>query len=320
MKNSIQILFKIISNLPQVENSTLFASARDFASKKHSDKNQRYNDLPYVNGHLDVLASVLLSFHKESQDEFYDHLHNKASISLNSILFNSVYLHDTLEDTDTSPEEIRKLFGNKVLDTVFRVTDKDGASREERHQKTYPGIRSSERATTVKLCDRIANMILSFGTRHAKKYIVEYPEFKRLIYKQDKSNAYLWKIAEIIYKDLVNYAFNKNYFDELELSDSEKDFLSALKIKKDIDLSTIADKRSPYSVMILQLVGAGFFKPMVRVYTNAEIAGYSNDFLDLDKLSFLRDLRPTDVHGNKIDTSDPSNIQIKFTRTGVVNL
>lgn len=70
-------------------------------------------------------------------------------------------LHDTLEDTNLSYNDIKKAFGKEVAEIVYCVTDELGRDRAERKAKTYPKIRSNWKAIVVKICDRIANIVQS---------------------------------------------------------------------------------------------------------------------------------------------------------------
>jgi len=68
-------------------------------------------------------------------------------------------LHDTLEDTDTTPEEIQNLFGAEVLAVVSEVTDDKRLSKQQRKLKQIehaPHI--STRAKQLKLADKICNV------------------------------------------------------------------------------------------------------------------------------------------------------------------
>ncbi len=80
-----------------------------------------------------------------------------------SIIVASI-LHDTLEDTALSYNDLKQAFGVEVAEIVYAVTDEIGRNRIERKSKTYPKIRSNWKATVVKICDRIANM------EHSKIY------------------------------------------------------------------------------------------------------------------------------------------------------
>ena len=52
-------------------------------------------------------------------------------------------LHDTLEDTALSYNDIKKAFGEEIAEIVYAVTDELGRNRLERKQKTYPKIRAN---------------------------------------------------------------------------------------------------------------------------------------------------------------------------------
>jgi len=92
------------------------------------------------------------------------------------------WLHDVLEDTATSKAELVRNFGEEVADIVYRVTDEPGADRTERKRKTYQKIRDHLDATTVKLCDRIANVEASSDVpEKLNMYRNEYREFRDVL-------------------------------------------------------------------------------------------------------------------------------------------
>ena len=81
--------------------------AASFAAKKHRYQKRKGDDAePYVNHPLEV-ANLLANIGKVDD---YD------------ILIAAV-LHDTIEDTETTKEELTELFGAKVSDYVMEVTD-----------------------------------------------------------------------------------------------------------------------------------------------------------------------------------------------------
>ncbi len=68
-------------------------------------------------------------------------------------------LHDTLEDTDTEPEEIRQRFGEEVLALVREVTDdKRLPKRERKRLQTEHASRLSRGAGQIKLADKYCNV------------------------------------------------------------------------------------------------------------------------------------------------------------------
>ena len=77
--------------------------------------------------------------------------------SLNVLI--SALLHDTLEDTDATPEEIESLFGRRVRETVEELTNNPSMSGEENKQRQVDHAPSlSLNAQLVKLADRLYNI------------------------------------------------------------------------------------------------------------------------------------------------------------------
>jgi hypothetical protein len=69
-------------------------------------------------------------------------------------------LHDTLEDTDTTEEEIRNLFGQNVLDLVKGCSEPDkGASWEERKKHTHDYLKQAALSIRQVACaDKLHNL------------------------------------------------------------------------------------------------------------------------------------------------------------------
>ncbi len=106
--------------------------------------------------------------------------------------------HDVLEDVKgVTREDLQTAgFEDEAVSLCFAVTDEPGATRKERKSKTYPKIRSTPRAVTLKLCDRIANVEESIATASEQlgKYRAEQEEFKRQLFDQsDTEAAPLWR-------------------------------------------------------------------------------------------------------------------------------
>ena len=120
-----------------------FVKAVAFAADKH--RNQRRKDAeasPYIN-HPIELANVLA---------------NESSVGDVTVLCAAV-LHDTIEDTDTTSEELQAIFGPKVAAVVMEVTDDKSLEKSVRKQRQVehaPHI--SKEAKLVKLADKICNL------------------------------------------------------------------------------------------------------------------------------------------------------------------
>lgn len=114
------------------------ARARLFAEAAHAG--QTYDLYPYTY-HLGQVVSVLEKFHWDEPE-----------------MLCAGWLHDSIEDTNTSYNDIKNEFGEVVAELVYAVTNELGRNRKERNERTYPKIRGNERATALKLADRIANV------------------------------------------------------------------------------------------------------------------------------------------------------------------
>lgn len=162
----------------------LIEKAKAFARKAHAG--QKYGEEPFE-VHLVHAAEVARVF------------------GLPDFVVAAIWLHDTLEDTDTTFEYLLFRFGPDVAWLVEAVTDEPG-TRRERHPVTYAKIRGAgDMAVAVKLCDRIANVeygLLPGGRKDLfKMYQKEYPEFKRVL-QCGEYNRKLWERLDELMVDL----------------------------------------------------------------------------------------------------------------------
>lgn len=120
-----------------------FLSAQRLAVDCHGE--QKYGDHPY-HEHLEEVVQIL--------QRFGAHLDNEATAPL----LVAGWLHDTVEDTALTREEVEARFGAVVATLVWRVTDEPGRNRKERKAATYGKLAECEDAVILKLADRIANV------------------------------------------------------------------------------------------------------------------------------------------------------------------
>jgi guanosine-3',5'-bis(diphosphate) 3'-pyrophosphohydrolase len=121
----------------------LILNAAAFAADRHRRQRRKDADAsPYINHPL-ALAAILA---------------DEAGVTDASVLA-AALLHDTVEDTDTKPEELVARFGPAVAGIVAEVTDDKKLLKPERKrlQIVHAGT-ASRGAKLVKLADKIANL------------------------------------------------------------------------------------------------------------------------------------------------------------------
>jgi guanosine-3',5'-bis(diphosphate) 3'-pyrophosphohydrolase len=118
-------------------------SAADFAARKHRAQRRKDSEAtPYINHPIAV--AELLARVAEVQD---------------LVTLQAALLHDTVEDTSTTPEELGSLFGPEVRATVLEVTDDKSLPKAERKRlQVVHAPHLSPRARLIKLADKIANL------------------------------------------------------------------------------------------------------------------------------------------------------------------
>lgn len=121
----------------------LVISAAVFAAERHRDQRRKDAEAsPYINHPL-ALADVLV---REGAVE-------------DPITIAAALLHDTIEDTQTSLDELRTRFGMRVASVVAEVTDDKSLPKEERKRlQVSKAASKSDAAKLVKLADKICNL------------------------------------------------------------------------------------------------------------------------------------------------------------------
>ncbi|MCG7496462.1 HD domain-containing protein [Vibrio sp. Of7-15] len=161
-----------------------YLKAQTFARERH--KNQNYGDLPYYR-HLDEVAEIASPFG------------NLAMIV--------AQLHDVLEDTDTTVDEIAHEFGFTVANAVFFVTDCEHDNRLIRKKNMNKNLAclnveddAGRLALLVKSCDRLANLRASkrISSYHFERYQKEHADFRAAVYRPGLCEAIWWEIEQLV--------------------------------------------------------------------------------------------------------------------------
>jgi guanosine-3',5'-bis(diphosphate) 3'-pyrophosphohydrolase len=121
---------------------SLLFKALSFSAEKHTKQRRKDIDkTPYIN-HPISLANILAQ---------------RWVIDENVLC--AAILHDTIEDTETTVDELQEHFGEKITSIVLEVTDDKSLEKSVRKQKQVEHAATiSHEAKLVKLADKIANI------------------------------------------------------------------------------------------------------------------------------------------------------------------
>ncbi|HPH97205.1 MAG TPA: HD domain-containing protein [Anaerolineaceae bacterium] len=114
-----------------------------FSSVRHRDQRRKDQESsPYINHPIEVMELVW----------------RVGGVRSPAVLM-AALLHDTIEDTQTTPEEIETIFGKEVLDLVLELTDDKSLPKAERkHLQVMHAPHKSAGARPVKIADKICNV------------------------------------------------------------------------------------------------------------------------------------------------------------------
>lgn len=121
----------------------LMLRALTYAADKHRDQRRKgAGAVPYIN-HPIAVAEMLW----------------RVGGVRDAAVIAAAILHDTVEDTDATPDEIERLFGHEVRELVAEVTDDKSLEKAERKRlQIEHAPHLSPGAQQIKLADKIANV------------------------------------------------------------------------------------------------------------------------------------------------------------------
>jgi guanosine-3',5'-bis(diphosphate) 3'-pyrophosphohydrolase len=117
--------------------------ALSFAAEKHKGHRRKGGrDIPYINHPIGVAALLATVGGVTDPD-----------------ILAAAFLHDTVEDTDTTPEELESLFGPVIAGLVAEVTDDpaiDSETRKVVQERDAPF--KTHKARLIRLADKTCNI------------------------------------------------------------------------------------------------------------------------------------------------------------------
>ena len=148
-----------------------------FATAAHGDQKRKYTGDPYIN-HPIAVAEIV---------ETVPHTPEMVAAAL---------LHDVVEDTDVTLDQIKDKFGSKVSDLVGWLTDisrpEDGNRKTRKALDREHSANAPAEAQTIKLADLIHNTIsiAEHDPNFWKVYREEKIELLKVLTKGDKTLMY----------------------------------------------------------------------------------------------------------------------------------
>ena len=111
-----------------------------FATLKHQKQKRKGTEIPYIVHPMEVMQILIENEVPED------------------VIIAGI-LHDTLEDTDTKPEEIEAKFGKAVLDIVLTESEDKSKTWRERKQHTIDCLKNDSMETKLVCCaDKLSNI------------------------------------------------------------------------------------------------------------------------------------------------------------------
>lgn len=166
---------------------SIVAAARAFAVERHDaiGHKRKYTGDPYW-VHLDGVVAIV------------------RTVPHTPIMLCAGYLHDTVEDTGTTLDEIREHFGAEVADLVEMLTDvsrpEDGLRHHRKAKDRAHTAQASPQGKTLKLGDMIENT--SSIVQHDRNFAAVYlPEKALLLDVLREGDPTLWLRARAILED-----------------------------------------------------------------------------------------------------------------------
>ena len=128
------------------KNTALYQKALNYASEAHKNQFRKGSDIPYITHPVEV-ADIIASFTDDEE------------------MIATGLLHDVVEDTDRTEEDIRACFGDRIADMVAAGTEDKMRDRKAedtwvlRKSNTLKGLENASReAKILAFADKLANL------------------------------------------------------------------------------------------------------------------------------------------------------------------
>ena len=191
---------------------TMVENALAMASLYHRNQKRKYTGEPYIE-HPKLVAKIITNY-MEACDDIPLFAFDPMDYS---VIRCAALLHDTIEDTNATYEELQKVFGKSVCDLVYWLTDEltpaDGNRKFRKQKYLEKIIESPYDAKCLKIADILANIrnlaevVPDDDKDFAIKYVSEKEDLvkalKALKERKKRDKRYYWyKIFSRMLNDL----------------------------------------------------------------------------------------------------------------------
>lgn len=172
-----------------MENIELFILAIEFAAEKHKlQRRKGFLKIPYINHPVKVCKLL-----------------NEVGENNNDLLIAAI-LHDVLEDTATTKQELEAMFGKKILELVLEVTD--DMSQPENIRKTLQVTKAknlSVNAKLLKIADKYCNIsdLINYPINWSRERKLNYVKWAMQVFEGCKGNN---KLLDKMFSDICQKA------------------------------------------------------------------------------------------------------------------
>lgn len=176
--------------------------AIEYAKEKHKNQKRKYTGAPYFE-HCREVAGILEEMGVRDEE-----------------MLCAAYLHDTIEDTDATFEELENFFGANITQFVRELTDiskKEDGNREVRKEiDRQHTAKAQTKVKIIKLADLISNgrTIAFDDPNFAKVYMTEKRRLLEILGTKEVKNHYAGKLLFEFAEQLVN-----DYFCQIALKE-----------------------------------------------------------------------------------------------------
>ena len=164
-----------------MEIQTLYQEALKFASAKHTEKGQKVpgTNLPYDVHISNVAMEILIA--------------GSSSVNFNTAFAVQVaLLHDTIEDTSATFEELENIFGIEIANAVSALSKNQDLPKDQQMSDSLQRIKAlPSEVWAVKLADRITNLQPPPSHWDNGKKIKYYKEAQTIYDALGSANVYL---------------------------------------------------------------------------------------------------------------------------------